>query len=156
MANGLSIEDAIALSNLAASLVVARFGAATVTLEDMLTAVKQEATESKIVQIDDIAGILGKHRIQGHKIVFTNGCFDLLHAGHVEILRRAASLGDILVVGVNSDTSVTAIKGQGRPIIPGTERMEIISALSCVDYVVVFDEETPLRLIQEGTAGCAG
>lgn len=148
LANGLSIENAITVANLAASLVVARFGAATVTLQDILSAVKQQGPENKIVQMDSIANVLGKHRLQAHTIVFTNGCFDLLHAGHVEILRRAARLGDVLVVGVNSDRSVAAIKGSGRPIIPETERVEIISALSCVDYVVIFDEETPQQLIQ--------
>ena len=96
-------------------------------------------------QMKEVAARLKR---RGKKIVFTNGCFDLFHAGHVEILRRAASLGDVLVVGVNSDTSVTAIKGPGRPIIPEADREQIISALSCVDYVVVFGEETPLRLIQ--------
>ena len=81
------------------------------------------------------------------KIVFTNGCFDLLHVGHVRYLERAKALGEILVVGVNSDDSVRRLKGSGRPILPQEERAEILSGLGCVDYVIVFDESTPLKLI---------
>ena len=148
VANGHPIEDAIVLANLAASIVVARFGAASVTLQEMLDSINNESPESKIIHMDDIAGVLSNHRILGRTIVFTNGCFDLFHAGHLEILRRAAALGDILVVGVNSDTSVARLKGIGRPITPELHRIEIISALNFVDYVVVFEEDTPLKLIQ--------
>lgn len=90
-------------------------------------------------------------RAGGKRIVFTNGVFDLLHPGHVRYLRQARALGDALVVGINSDRSVRAIKGPGRPITPENERAEILSALSCVDAVVIFDEETPhaiIRLLQ--------
>ncbi len=148
VANGHSIEDAIVLANLAASIVVARFGAASVTLQEMLDSINNESPESKIIQIDDIVGVMSNHRILGRTIVFTNGCFDLFHAGHLEILRRAAALGDILVVGVNSDASVIRLKGPGRPITPESHRVEIISALNFVDYVVVFEEDTPLKLIE--------
>lgn len=82
------------------------------------------------------------------KIVFTNGCFDIIHAGHVRYLKKARSLGGVLVVGLNSDSSVRSIKGQTRPIVPQRERAEVLSALECVDFVVVFDEPTPLRLIE--------
>ncbi|MBI5569733.1 MAG: D-glycero-beta-D-manno-heptose-7-phosphate kinase [Desulfomonile tiedjei] len=149
VANGLSIENAIEIANLAASIVVSRFGAAAVTLEEMVLALNEDHTGSKLVALDDIAAVLRNHRIQGHGIVFTNGCFDLLHAGHLEIIRRAASFGSVLVVGINSDKSVASIKGHGRPIVPQAERMELIAALNPVDYVVVFDEDTPLRLIEE-------
>ena len=81
------------------------------------------------------------------RIVFTNGCFDLLHVGHVRYLEKAKALGEILVVGVNSDDSVRQLKGQDRPILPQEERAEILSGLGCVDYVIVFDEPTPLKLI---------
>jgi D-beta-D-heptose 7-phosphate kinase/D-beta-D-heptose 1-phosphate adenosyltransferase len=148
VANGHPIEDAIVLANLAASIVVARFGAASVTLQEMLDSINNESPESKIIQMDDIVGVLNNHRILGQTIVFTNGCFDLFHAGHLEILRRAAALGDILVVGVNSDASVIRLKGVGRPITPESHRIEIISALNFIDYVVVFEEDTPLKLIQ--------
>jgi D-beta-D-heptose 7-phosphate kinase/D-beta-D-heptose 1-phosphate adenosyltransferase len=84
---------------------------------------------------------------KGKKIVFTNGCFDLLHLGHIRYLEKSKSLGDILVVGVNSDRSVRGLKGPERPILPEEERTEILSSLACVDYVTVFDEITPLELI---------
>lgn len=81
------------------------------------------------------------------KVVFTNGCFDILHAGHVRYLKKARSLGDLLVVGLNSDRSVRLIKGETRPIVPQKERAEVLSALECVDYVVIFNDATPEKLI---------
>lgn len=88
-------------------------------------------------------------RGEGKRLVFTNGCFDLLHPGHVRYLKEARSLGDALVVALNSDRSVRVLKGEGRPILNEAERAEVISALGAVDYVVVFDEETPRELIKE-------
>jgi rfaE bifunctional protein nucleotidyltransferase chain/domain len=83
----------------------------------------------------------------GKQVVFTNGCFDLLHVGHVRYLQAARALGDALVVGVNSDASVRGLKGPGRPLTPARERAEVLAALACVDYVTIFDAATPLRLI---------
>ncbi len=83
----------------------------------------------------------------GQRVVFTNGCFDLLHPGHIRCLEAARGAGDVLVVGVNSDASVRHIKGNGRPVIPQQERAEILAALACVDYVVIFDAPTPRELI---------
>jgi D-beta-D-heptose 7-phosphate kinase/D-beta-D-heptose 1-phosphate adenosyltransferase len=88
-------------------------------------------------------------RAAGDHIVFTNGVFDLLHRGHVEYLEEARALGDRLVVGVNSDASVRRIKGPERPLVPGAERAEILAALACVDLAILFDEDTPERLIRE-------
>lgn len=82
------------------------------------------------------------------KVVFTNGCFDIVHAGHVRYLKKARALGDVLVVGLNSDSSVRSIKGEMRPIVPQDERAEVLSSLECVDYVVIFNDTTPLRLIE--------
>jgi rfaE bifunctional protein nucleotidyltransferase chain/domain len=82
------------------------------------------------------------------KVVFTNGCFDLIHAGHCHYLERASSLGDILIVGLNSDSSVRRIKGEKRPLIPQEQRAKVLSSLRPVDYVVIFEEDTPLRLIE--------
>jgi len=96
---------------------------------------------------EDLRKILGDFRDKGKKIVFTNGCFDLLHVGHLRYLQKAKALGDILVVGVNSDASVKELKGPERPILPLEERMEILSGFECVDYVTSFDESTPLELI---------
>jgi rfaE bifunctional protein nucleotidyltransferase chain/domain len=87
-------------------------------------------------------------RDEGKTIVFTNGCFDIIHAGHVRYLREAKKLGDILVLALNSDSSVKAIKGDERPIVPQDERALVVGSLESVDYVVLFDEETPLRLIE--------
>ena len=94
------------------------------------------------------AALLARLKRRGRKVVFTNGCFDLLHAGHVDLLERAAGLGDILVVGVNSDASVRRLKGAGRPVVPLAERLEILGGLRAVDYVVPFGEATPARLIR--------
>jgi D-beta-D-heptose 7-phosphate kinase/D-beta-D-heptose 1-phosphate adenosyltransferase len=149
IASGLTIEEAISIANLAASLVVSRFGAAWVTLEQMIESLRDSGHRSKRVEIDEIGSVLRHHRIQGQSIVFTNGCFDLFHVGHLELLRRAAALGDVLVVGVNSDTSVARIKGPGRPIVQESDRVELIAALHFVDYVVVFQEDTPFNLIKE-------
>ncbi|MBI5234327.1 MAG: D-glycero-beta-D-manno-heptose 1-phosphate adenylyltransferase [Deltaproteobacteria bacterium] len=94
-----------------------------------------------------LRGLKGLRR-RGRKIVFTNGCFDIIHAGHVRYLSKAKTLGDLLVVGLNSDSSVMTIKGKGRPIVPEEERAEVLSALQAVDYVIPFDEPTPIRLIE--------
>ena len=94
-----------------------------------------------------IPPFVDSHRRAGRTLVFTNGVFDLLHPGHVRYLQRARGLGDALIVGVNSDRSVRANKGEGRPIVPAAERAEVLSALACVDAVAIFDEDTPHELI---------
>ena len=103
--------------------------------------------KDKIKKREDLHRIIQDQKVKGKRIVFTNGCFDLLHIGHVRYLEEAKSLGDILVVGVNSDTSVRGLKGLNRPILPEEERAEILSSLGCVDYVTIFDEPTPSNLI---------
>lgn len=96
----------------------------------------------------EAAATLSRWRSAGERIVFTNGVFDLLHRGHAEYLEEARSLGDRLVVGVNSDASVSRLKGPSRPIVPEAERAELVGALGCVDLTVVFDDDTPLALIE--------
>ncbi len=103
--------------------------------------------KAKILERGDLRRALEDPKKQGKRIVFTNGCFDLLHIGHIRYLEKAKSLGNILVVGVNSDQSVRSLKGPQRPITPLEERMEILSSLECVDYVTFFEESTPLGLI---------
>lgn len=103
--------------------------------------------KDKIRGREDLRNILGELRAKGKRIVFTNGCFDLLHIGHLRYLEEAKALGDILVVGVNSDRSVRDLKGPKRPILPEGERAEILSGLECVDYVTIFDEPTPFEII---------
>ncbi len=101
----------------------------------------------KIKTLDEILQIRTSLRNQGKKLVFTNGCFDILHVGHIRYLNEARGLGDALVVGLNSDRSVREIKGEKRPIIPEAERAEVISALASVDLVFLFDDPTPKRVI---------
>jgi D-beta-D-heptose 7-phosphate kinase/D-beta-D-heptose 1-phosphate adenosyltransferase len=103
--------------------------------------------KEKIKIKEDLHRMVEDLKKKGKRIVFTNGCFDLLHLGHIRYLEKAKSLGDILVVGVNSDRSVRNLKGSERPILPEEERVEILSGLECVDYVTLFDELTPLELI---------
>src|SRR5438128_5680470 len=108
----------------------------------------QVVVECITVTLDEAIELVGRSRAAGKRIVFTNGVFDLLHAGHVRYLQQARSLGDVLIVGLNSDRSVRANKGPGRPITSAAERAEILEALTPVDAVVVFDAETPYDLIK--------
>ena len=101
----------------------------------------------KIQSIARLQRIVGNLKRQGKKVVFTNGCFDILHVGHVRYLSKARKMGDLLIVGLNTDRSVRAIKGEKRPIVSEKERAEVLAALGIVDYIVLFDEPAPLRLI---------
>jgi D-beta-D-heptose 7-phosphate kinase/D-beta-D-heptose 1-phosphate adenosyltransferase len=103
--------------------------------------------KEKIKKREELKKILTAHQKEGKKVVFTNGCYDLIHVGHVRYLEEAKSYGDILVIAVNSDSSVKKLKGEKRPLIPEQDRAEIISALGCVDYVVIFDELDPHEII---------
>lgn len=103
--------------------------------------------ESKIRNISELQGLIAHAQAAGRRVVFGNGCFDLVHVGHIRYLQGARALGDLLVVGINSDTSVRALKGPGRPLQPERERAEIIGSLECVDYLVIFDEPTVERLL---------
>ncbi len=103
--------------------------------------------KKRTLLLDELLPLIAEHRRRGQTVVFTNGCFDLLHVGHVRYLARARSEGDILVVGLNSDRSVRTLKGPERPVQRQDDRAEILAALRSVDYVVIFDEETPIDLI---------
>ncbi|GBE41653.1 bifunctional protein HldE [bacterium BMS3Bbin09] len=103
---------------------------------------------NKIVDRSNIKKIISGLQNEGKKIVFTNGCFDILHAGHIRYLNEAKKMGDILVLGLNADRSVSSIK-PGRPVVPEAQRAEVLSALSMIDYIVLFDEDTPYELIKE-------
>jgi D-beta-D-heptose 7-phosphate kinase/D-beta-D-heptose 1-phosphate adenosyltransferase len=104
--------------------------------------------KNKIVKLEALVKIRKRAKKEGEKVVFTNGCFDILHRGHIEYLKKAKTLGDILIVGLNSDSSVRKIKGEKRPIVKQKDRAEILSALSFVDYVCIFDEPTPEKMIK--------
>lgn len=105
--------------------------------------------KDKVTGSDEIGRVAGRYRRDGKKVVFTNGCFDILHAGHVMYLEKAAAFGDILVVGLNSDASVQRIKGPQRPVMPEKERALVLSALYFVDHIVLFDEPDPGELIRK-------
>ena len=102
----------------------------------------------RIVEPEELRSLQSDLKREGKRLVFTNGCFDLLHVGHLRTLLTAAEQGDILVVGLNSDDSVRRLKGEGRPLVAERERAAMLAALRCVDYVVIFDEETPLKVIE--------
>jgi D-beta-D-heptose 7-phosphate kinase/D-beta-D-heptose 1-phosphate adenosyltransferase len=142
-------EEAAMLANHAAGLQVAHLGAAGVGMEEIKRDLALEAgvAESKIVDLDMAARIAGNLRKNNKKIVFTNGCFDLIHYGHIQYLQKARRLGDRLFLGLNSDSSVKRLKGPSRPILNEHDRAHILSALDCVDQVILFNEPTPLKLI---------
>ncbi len=107
-----------------------------------------EDPTDKITPIGRVAPLFSRLRREGKRIVFTNGCFDILHAGHANYLRKAASLGDVLIVGLNGDESVRRLKGEGRPVQGEADRAYLLASLACVTYVVIFRENTPARLIE--------
>jgi D-beta-D-heptose 7-phosphate kinase/D-beta-D-heptose 1-phosphate adenosyltransferase len=147
---GLSFASAARLANLAAGIEVSRLGTEIISREDLARALNPgpESVQRKIVSVEEMRPTLARQRRAGRRIVFTNGCFDLLHAGHIEMLSFARAQGDTLVVGINSDRSVRLIKGSGRPIYPAAERALILAALEAVDYVVVFDETRAERIMR--------
>ena len=102
----------------------------------------------RVVNLEELLLLRRRIREQGKKVVFTNGCFDILHRGHVEYLGKAKAKGDVLVVGVNSDDSVSRLKGPGRPVVAGDDRAHVLAALASVDYVIIFHEDTPYELIR--------
>lgn len=148
VANGFNLVDAMTISNYAAGIQVAKVGTSSVRLDEVNNLIDREErkySSSKDVTFENASQYREKNK--GKRIVFTNGCFDILHSGHVRYLNEAASLGDVLIVGLNSDSSVKRLKGEGRPINSQEDRAEVIKALRCVDYVVVFDDDTPYELI---------
>lgn len=150
MAAGEDIADAMALSNLAASIVVAKLGTASISAPELRRAIQRDAGSGKgILSLDQLLLAIEDARAQGEQIVFTNGCFDILHAGHVAYLEEARSLGGRLIVAINDDASVTRLKGIGRPINTVDRRMAVLAGLGAVDWVVSFADSTPERLLQE-------
>lgn len=144
----LSLAQATELGNLAAGLVCGKQGTATVTLSEILETFHDVVHPAKIVSLEDFKLISKQFRKQNVKTVFTNGCFDILHAGHVDYLQKAKAMGDILVIGLNSDESVTRLKGPTRPVQKGIDRAQILAAMACVDFVIEFAEDTPIEVIR--------
>ncbi len=151
LSQGKSLHDAVTFANAAAAVVVGKLGSATATLAEIVeyeTSLRQTHADSRIKSREQIARLAESLRERGKRLVFTNGCFDLLHVGHVRYLEEAKSFGDVLILGLNSDASVRRLKGEERPINAEADRAYILAALKSVDYVVVFDEETPYELIR--------
>ena len=151
LACDLNIDEAIEFSNFAAGVVVGKIGSATATLNEIIeyeSSLNKSFSEEHIKTLNEIIVLCTDLKAKGKRVVFTNGCFDLLHAGHVKYLETAKSFGDVLIIGLNSDRSVTALKGEGRPINAQMDRAYILAALEVVDYVVIFDEDTPYKLIK--------
>jgi D-beta-D-heptose 7-phosphate kinase / D-beta-D-heptose 1-phosphate adenosyltransferase len=150
LASGTDPADGVRLANVAAGLEVERAGVAVIHRDEIRAEIfsHRHGGTAKIVTSKQAGLLADEHRRRGERIIFTNGCFDLLHVGHVSYLAEAAALGGVLVVGVNSDTSVRRLKGAGRPVIAESDRAAMLAALACVHYVVVFDDETPCRLLE--------
>jgi len=151
LAAGCDYETAVQLSNIAGGIEVEKFGTATVTVEEIADEIasRNGGSNSKIYAVDSLVHELDRRRRQKKTIVFTNGCFDVLHRGHVEYLGFCRQHGDIVVVGLNSDSSVKIIKGPERPINNQLDRSIVLAALEMVDYISIFDEPDPLNLIKK-------
>ena len=148
--HGLSTLDALQLANLAAGVVVGKVGTVPITQADLIEALNAEQNSEQMQKVCNLSQLNAKVAVwkeQSLKIVFTNGCFDLLHAGHVTYLEAAKKRGDKLILGLNTDRSVSAIKGPTRPVVNEQDRARVLAALESVDAVILFDEDTPLNLI---------
>lgn len=149
LAAGENLPEAVAMANIAAGIVVGKLGTAIVSMPELRRAISQEqGSERGVVNEEQLLVDVDDARAHGEKIVFTNGCFDILHAGHVGYLEQARKQGDRLVLAINSDASVTRLKGEGRPINPVERRMAVLAGLEAVDWVVSFEDDTPERLLE--------
>lgn len=155
LANDMDIKRSVEIANIASGIEVGKVGTSQVSVEEVerylvdtaADRVAEQDVASKLINRNDVSKMKEKH--QGKSIVFTNGCFDILHIGHTRYLQKARTLGDVMIVGVNSDESVKRLKGETRPINSLSDRMEILASLTCVDYVIPFDGDTPYELISD-------
>jgi len=151
LATGMELVESAKMANIAAGVVVGKVGTAPITLSELEEALKNSkfsmSVESKIKGLDELLEIVRRWKRDGLKVVFTNGCFDLLHVGHIYSLEEAKKRGDKLIVGLNSDASVRRLKGEGRPIVSQRDRARMLAALEFVDCVIIFDEDTPERIL---------
>jgi D-beta-D-heptose 7-phosphate kinase/D-beta-D-heptose 1-phosphate adenosyltransferase len=151
LASGLSINDAVPLANIAAGIVVSKVGTVPVTRDELLTSLAPEIelrASEKLLPLDRLVTRVHAWRSKGERVVFTNGCFDLLHVGHITLMEDARRQGDRLIVAINSDASVSGLKGPTRPVVSEQDRGRVLAALAAVDAVIVFSEPTPLKLIE--------
>lgn len=150
LAAGVALVEAVALANIAASIVVGKLGTAAISAPELRRAVQiDQGSERGVVSREQLMMALADAREHGEKVVMTNGCFDIIHAGHVSYLEKARELGDRLIVAINSDDSVRRLKGAGRPINPEDRRMAVLAGLESVDWVVSFNEDTPENLLHD-------
>ncbi len=149
LANGFSVRKAVEVSNHAAGLQVTKVGTAAIGLREVSEAMSGAGEDMVNKMLDRRSAARLRELATEKRIVFTNGCFDILHVGHIRYLRQAAALGDMLVVGLNSDASVRRLKGEGRPVNSENDRAELLASLEFVDYIVVFEEDTPYELIKQ-------
>ena len=149
LASGASIHNSVALANTAAGIVVGKVGTATVSKQELASALKSDDTglPSKYKDLSELPALVKDLKKKGNRLVLTNGCFDLLHAGHIMLFSASKQLGDILIVAIDDDESVKKLKGSGRPVLNAKERSRILSALDAVDYVVVFSSQELIKLI---------
>lgn len=146
---GYSLPECCRLANIAASVVVSRFGAVAATMEDVRENMHTDLWDNhKVVSVDEAARWTEKMKIEGKKVVFTNGCFDLVHAGHISSFRQAKAFGDKLIVALNSDSSVRRLKGVTRPIVDQENRLRLLAAIELIDKLVLFEDDTPEAVIQ--------
>ena len=146
-----NIDEAVKFANLASGVVVGKIGSATATLNEIIeyeSSLNKSNSDEHIKTWDEISLIIDELKDRDRKIIFTNGCFDILHIGHIKYLEQAKSFGDVLILGLNSDNSIQRLKGENRPINNQTDRAYILASLEVVDYLVVFDEDTPYELIK--------
>ena len=149
LAMGMRVQDFVQLANVASSLVIGKLGTAPISGPELKAGLMREPLGRGVLEIGDLIGMVQEAKDMGDTIVFTNGCFDILHAGHVTYLEEAAKLGDRLIVALNKDSSVTRLKGVGRPIVKYDARALVVSGLESVDWVVGFDEDTPEWLLEK-------
>jgi D-beta-D-heptose 7-phosphate kinase/D-beta-D-heptose 1-phosphate adenosyltransferase len=148
---GYDIDKAVKFSNLAAGVVVGKIGSATATLNEIIeyeSSLNKSTSDSHIKTLEEIELLSQELKKRGKRVVFTNGCFDILHVGHVKYLEEAKSYGDVLILGLNSDESVSRLKGPTRPVNTEDDRAYILASLEAVDYVVKFYDDTPYELIK--------
>ncbi|MDH4945450.1 D-glycero-beta-D-manno-heptose-7-phosphate kinase [Sulfurimonas sp. C5] len=148
---GKSIDECAAFANLAAGVVVGKIGSATVTVDEIKeyeASLHKSTSDAHIKSFEEVQRLVERYKANGKKVVFTNGCFDILHVGHVKYLQVAKSFGDILIVGLNSDESVSRLKGPTRPVNIAEDRAYLLAALEAVDFVVPFEDDTPYELIK--------
>ena len=144
------VADAVKIANLGAGVAVSKLGTVAVTAEELNFSLQAIATRGKrVADLEELKRVVAILRRNNEKVVFTNGCFDLIHRGHIACLRDAKSRGDCLIVAINDDTSVKSIKGNSRPVCSLQDRIEVLEELSCIDWLIPFSGDTPLTLIEE-------